>query len=279
MKELALELGVEREAVLAWLRLHDEYVPSVNSRIETPVARKLREAFPLASPLPALPLTSTPFQDVAASPQAVDDDAGLRRVPADADWPTVQAWTWWERDARTQLRSWVSLDPQPRRQATALGLPRDASALLKIAEALLQADPRDDASGWTARWPRVPLWVLTGTPRRSPTRIAFEKMPAWQRLNVWIPVSDGARQELEDSISLALHELTGVLDLERATESLRLDIEQVRAQRKERQAAEAAASAMAREQARELRRLEAARRPKRPYYRLVRGGAPGLGRH
>jgi len=55
--ELAKELGLESKALLTWLKDNGEFVKSASSTIESPVARKLREAFPAA---PAAPSTGRP---------------------------------------------------------------------------------------------------------------------------------------------------------------------------------------------------------------------------
>ncbi|MCW2611702.1 MAG: putative translation initiation factor, partial [Cryptosporangiaceae bacterium] len=66
--ELAKELGVESKVVMAKLKELGEFVKSASSTVETPVARRLREALTAnaAASTPSAPAPSASAPDVSA---------------------------------------------------------------------------------------------------------------------------------------------------------------------------------------------------------------------
>jgi translation initiation factor IF-2 len=77
--ELAKELGVPSKEVLAKLSELGEFVKSASSTVEAPVARRLREAFPVSAQAPAKK-TAPAFKPVPRP--AADAAPGTSPAPA-----------------------------------------------------------------------------------------------------------------------------------------------------------------------------------------------------
>src|SRR5947208_17088234 len=89
--ELAKELGLESKVVLAKLKEMGEFVKSASSTVEPPVARKLKEMFPVggtapkSAPADARPRSHRPPGPAPAAPEVA---APAAPVPAPASAPT-----------------------------------------------------------------------------------------------------------------------------------------------------------------------------------------------
>jgi hypothetical protein len=207
---------------------------------------------------------------------------------ADANWPTVPVWVWFQQNDTGSLEAHADVSPKLDLEPVLTVLPASREGLLRL-WGPVQSALKKRQSGAEVR-STVPIWIWTDDEsRRSAPLISFERLDGVKANQVSVPTDLPSLEVMNSALGTAMVRLTGASTPSDAAELLRRQVPMGMdagwpngPNRRVKPTATAGRPARkpAKEPAGKVAKKPAPRARKRgvPRIRIVSGGLPGLGK-